>query len=130
MPWALYDYRDHRGQNPIKDWCERLQKSDLAKMNQRIDLLEKNGHELCPGLGINLRGFPHLYKIKVNGQVAARLFFCKGPVDMEIEYTLLLGEFERDNKLPKGTLETAEAYRQEIIANPRIRRGQHERAKK
>jgi hypothetical protein len=99
-------------------------------MNQRIDLLEKNGHELCPRLGTNLRGFPHLYKIKVNGRVAARLFFCKGPIDMDVEYTFLLGEFEKDDKLPDGTLETADAYRQEIIANPRIRRGPHERAKK
>src|SRR5260370_31682226 len=127
MPWALYDYRDRRDTNPVKDWCERLQKQDLARMNQRIDLLEKNGHELCRGLATNLHGFPHLYKIKVNGRVAARLFLCKGPINMEIEYTLLLGAFETGGKLPDGTLKAADDYRKEIIADSHNRRRLHER---
>jgi hypothetical protein len=130
MAWALYDYRDYRGRNPVKEWCELLQKSDLAKMNLRIERLEKNGHELCPGLASNLHGFPHLYKIKVNGSVAARLFLCKGPINMEIEYTLLLGAFEKDDALPEGTLEAADDYRKQVIANPHGRRGPHERPKK
>jgi hypothetical protein len=96
-------------------------------MNQKIDRLGKVGHELCPGLGINLHGAPHLYKIKINRSVAARLIFCKGPIDMETEYTFLLGAVERDNKLPEGTLKTAESYRQETISDPRNRRLRHER---
>jgi len=99
-------------------------------MNQKIDILEEKGKDFCPALAGPLRGSPHLYKIKVNGNVASRLFLCKGPIDMDAEYTLLLGEFERDDELPEGTLEKAEAYRQEIIANPKERRGSHERAKK
>src|SRR5580704_877448 len=123
MTWDLYDYRDHRHRNLVRDWCERLQKKDLAKMNQRLDLLAQSGHLLCPGLASNLHGAPHLYKVKINGSVAARLFFCKGPINMEVEYTLLLGEFERDGELPRGTLETAESYRQAIIKDPLNRRG-------
>ncbi len=96
-------------------------------MNKKLDLLAQSGHELCPGLGINLRGAAHLYKIKINGSVAARLIFCKGPINMELEYTLLLGAFETDNKLPDGTLETAESYRKEIIADSVDRRSAHER---
>ena len=116
------------GPNPVKDWCERLQKQDLARMNQRIDLLEKNGHELCPGLATNLHGFPHLYKIKVNGRVAARLL-CKGPINMEIEYTLLLGAFKADGKLPDGAVKAADDCRKEIIVDSPNRRRLHERAK-
>jgi hypothetical protein len=127
MSWAIFDHRDKRGQNPIRIWCERLQKQDLARMNKKLDLLAQSGHELCPGLGINLRGGPHLYKIKINGRVAARLIFCKGPINMELEYTLLLGAFETDNKLPEGTLEMAESYRKDVIADPANRRGAHER---
>jgi len=128
MAWTLYDYRDLRGRNPVLEWCQQLQKKDLARMNQRIDLLEKNGHELCPGLASNLRGASHLHKIKINGDVAARLILCKGPINMEIEYTLLLGAFERDDELPEGTLELAESYRQAIIKDSKNRRGPHERA--
>jgi|SRR5208337_3297029 len=130
MPWVLYDYRDQRGTNPVREWCEQLQKPDLARMNQRIDLLAEKGKDFCPGLAGPLHGSPHLYKVKINGSVAARLLLCKGPISMETEYTLLLGAFERDEELPEGTLETAESYRQVIILNPRNRRGPHERAKK
>jgi hypothetical protein len=130
MTWTLYDYRDHRGDNPVKKWCGQLQKPDLARMNKKIDLLESSGMDLCPGLVGPLRGSAHLYKIKINGSVAARLLLCKGPVNKEIEYTLLLGAFERDDELPEGTLETAEGYRQDIIRDPAKWRGLHERAKR
>lgn len=97
-------------------------------MNQRIDILAEKGKDFCPGLAGPLHGSPHLYKIKVIGEVAARLILCKGPIDMEIEYTLLLGAFERDDELPDGTIETAESYRKEIIKDPINRRMLHERA--
>ena len=130
MAWLLYDYRDQRGTNPVREWCEQLQKADLARMNQRIDLLGEKGKDFCPGLAGPLHGSPHLYKIKINGSVAARLLICKGPIRMETEYTLLLGAFEKDDELPEGALRTAESYRQAIILNPRDRRGPHERAKR
>jgi hypothetical protein len=131
MPWTLYDYRDRRGRNPVLEWCLRLQKPDLARMNFKMDVLAEKGKDLCPNfLAGPLRGSPHLYKIRINGKVAPRLLLCKGPINMETEYTFLLGEFERDDELPEGMLETAEAYRQEIIANPNERRRPHERAKR
>jgi len=99
-------------------------------MNHKIDLLEQNGHELCPGLASNLNKAPHLYKIKINGRVAARLFLCKGPINMDTEYTLLLGAFEVDDELPEGTLRIAESYRQEILRDPSNRRGKHERVQR
>ncbi|HZQ19604.1 MAG TPA: hypothetical protein VFA90_12850 [Terriglobales bacterium] len=126
MPWELYDYVSRRGENVIKQWCGRLQKRDLIRLTQRIDKLAESGHELCPGLAGPIHNSRHLYKIKVNGNVAARLFLCKGPISMETEYTLLFGAFESDDKLPAGTLETAEQYRQEIISD-RLRRCIHER---
>src|SRR5438132_10269380 len=108
MAWTLYDYRNHRGDNPVREWCQRLQKPDRARMSKKIDLLGTSGIDLCPGLVGPLHGSPHLHKIKINGSVAARLLLCKGPINMDTEYTLLLGAFERDDELPKGTLETAE----------------------
>ena len=99
-------------------------------MNQRIDILETKGKDFCPNLAGPLRGSPHVYKIRVNGNVAARLLLCKGPIQMETEYTLLMGAFERDDELPEGILERAESLRQEVIANPNERRGLHERAKR
>jgi hypothetical protein len=130
MAWMLYDYRDSRNRNPVREWSERLQKKDLARINHRIDMLGGKGKDFCPGLAGPLHGSPHLYKIKINGTVAARMILCKGPINMEIEYTLLLGAFERDDELPAGTIETAESCRQAIIRDPKNRRGPHERAKR
>lgn len=128
MPWTIYDYRSHRSENIVKVWLEGLQKPDRVRMTKRIDLLLDNGLDLCPGLAGPLKESSHLYKLKVNGRVAARLFLCKGPLTMEAEFTLLWGAFETDNELPPGTVETAEHHRREIIANHQ-RRCPHERVK-
>ena len=126
MPWSLYDYVSVRGRNVILEWCQGLQKRDLIKLTEKIDKLEENGHELCPGLAGPIHNSRHLYKIRVNGSVAVRLFLCKGPINMESEYTFLLGAFEVDDELPGGTLETAESHRQNIIRD-KSRRCTHER---
>jgi hypothetical protein len=91
-----------------------------------MDTLAESGHELCPGMAGPLHGSPHLYKLKVNGNVAVRLMFCKGPLSKDREYTFLIGAFEKDDELPIGTLETAEKRRAEILTDP-TRRCPHER---
>ena len=126
MTWILYDYVDARGRNVIADWCRGLQKKDRIRLVKRMDTLAESGHELCPGMAGPLHGSPHLYKIKVNGNVAVRLVFCKGPLNKDREYTFLLGAFEQDDELPTGTLETAEERRVEILIYP-TRRCPHER---
>jgi hypothetical protein len=126
MAWKIYDYRDRRQANIINAWLKGLQKPERIRMQKRIDLLRDNGHELCPGLAGPLKESRHLYKIRVNGRVAPRLFFCKGPITIESEYTLLWGAFETDDELPEGTIEVAEQNRLEVIANSE-RRCVHER---
>ena len=117
MSWLIYDYRDHRLENVVNSWLRGLQKPERIRMQKRIDLLRDNGHELCPGLAGPLKESRHLYKIRVNGRVAPRLLLCKGPINMQTEYTLLLGAFETDDELPSGTVEAAEQNRLEIIAD-------------
>jgi hypothetical protein len=126
MPWTLYDYVDWRGQNEIAQWCRGLQKNDRIRLVKRMDTLAESGHELCPGLAGPVHNSPHLYKIRVNGSVAVRLLLCKGPLNMDGEYTFLLGAFESDDELPAGTLETAEGRRAEILRD-KTRRCLHER---
>jgi hypothetical protein len=126
MTWTLYDYVDRRGQNVIADWCRGLQKRDRIRLVKRMDILAESGHELCPGLVGPVHNSSHLYKIKVNGSIAVRLLICKGPLNMDDEYTFLLGAFERDDELPPGTLESAEERRAEILKD-KNRRCLHER---
>lgn len=127
MAWSIYDFRDHRGMNPVKGWLDGLQKPDRIRMNHRIDMLRDKGLSLCPGLAGPLKESHHLYKIRVNGRVAPRLFLCKGPIHMEEEFTLLYGAFETNDKLPEGTIEAAERNRNAVILSHRERRCEHER---
>lgn len=127
MAWTVYDFVSRRGENIVKLWLESLEKQDRIRMTKRLDDLRDHGHELCPNL-VGPVG-PHIYKIRVNGRQAPRLFLCKGPLSMDTEYTLLWGAFERDGELPEGTIERADENRNEVIASPKTRRCPHERVK-
>ena len=128
MSWDLYDYVNLHGQNEFKEWCGALQKQDLAKLNLRLDLLEEKGPDLLPKmLAGPLRGQRHIYKLTINGRVALRPLLCKGPVNNNSEFTLLMGATERDWQYdPRDAPASAEAKRQEVLQDPNTRRCQHD----
>ena len=124
--WALYDYLDANGNNIIKEWAEGLQKRHRIKLNQKPDMLEQYGPNLPPQL---LAGpiAEHIYKLKVKGDVQLRPLLCKGPIDNEQEYTLLVGAKEIQSKLnPPDAVERAIEHRQAIVDDI-LRRCKHER---
>jgi hypothetical protein len=124
--WRIYDYLDAGGNNVIKKWTGDLQKRERIKLNQKLDMLEQYGPELPPQL---LAGpiFDHVYKLKVQGNPKLRPLLCKGPINNEVEYTLLVGAKEIQWKLePDDAEEQAATNRQAIIDNP-LRRCKHER---
>lgn len=126
MVWLLYDYLDAGGHNIIKEWSEGLGKRERIKLNQKLDMLENYGPNLPPQL---LAGpvFDHVYKLKIQGNPKPRPLLCKGPINNDVEFTLLLGAFEIQWQLtPKNSLEHAANNRQAIIDNP-LRRCRHER---
>lgn len=112
------------------EWSLGLQKSDLARLNRKLKMLEDNGPELGPKLLAGpIKGHPHIYKIRIDGRVALRPLLCKGPIDNDGEFTLLMGAFERGRKwVPSNAPGVAEARRQEVLSDPRARRCQHEKA--
>lgn len=124
--WILYDYLDEDGSNPIKIWTGRLEKRQRIKFNQKLDMLEQYGPELPPQL---LAGpvFDHVYKLKIQGNPKLRPLICKGPIDNESEYTLLVGAKEIQWQMdPSDAEQQAANNRQAIIDNP-LRRCRHER---
>ena len=128
MPYKLYDYADHRG-NRIAEWGKGQPRIQLAKLNSKLDTLMTAEPDLVHGLLYGVSGFPQLRKIKIQGNPKLRPLLCKGPLDNDAEFTLLVGareiEFGWD---PVAARETAKDRRQEIISTGN-RRCEHERFK-
>jgi hypothetical protein len=121
--WQLYDYVTAGGDNDIKDWAESLQKPDLARLNRKLKMLEDNGPNLGPGLLAGpIKGYAHIYKLRMTGSVALRPLLCKGPINNETEFTLLKGAFEIGSAWePSNARSEAVIRRETIRTNPSSR---------
>jgi hypothetical protein len=127
MPYQIFDYVNHQGVNEFKEWTKTLEKPQRAKLNEKLDKLEIYGDELYPEM---LTGTPiaGISKLRAKGNVQLRPLLCKGPVDVNKEYTLLMGAKEVGSKwVPKGAPATANTKKQLVIADPENRRKKHER---
>jgi hypothetical protein len=89
MIFTLFDYTSENGKNDIKEWTGGLQKAERAKLNAKLDMLALKGHELFPQV-LTDTPTPGIQKLRVKGKVQLRPMLCKGPVDKEKEYTLLI----------------------------------------
>ncbi|MFZ4504467.1 MAG: hypothetical protein ACOYM1_11005 [Methylovulum sp.] len=124
--FALFDYADKNGNNDIKAWTLGLQKTQRAKINAKLDMLAKLGPGLIPHV---LTDTPTagIQKLRVKGNVQLRPMLCKGPINNENEFTLLIGATERDSRFaPDKADEKANDRKNIIIENPN-RRCPHER---
>lgn len=127
MPYLLFDYVAESGENEIAAWTRRLQTPNRAKLNAKLDMLQKVGPACRPQV---LTGTPHagIQKIRVHGPVQLRPLLCEGPVNVKVEFTLLAGAKEIGSKLkPDGVLDAAVTRKQAVIANPAARRIAHVR---
>lgn len=123
----LYDYVSPSGVNEIEKWMASLQSRQLAKLEEQLDKLESLGVSELPNFPIPIeRG---IYKLKVHGNVQLRPHLCRGPVDNDAEFTLLVGAREVGGRLdPRNVLDTAVARKLEVAGDPTHRRIAHEEA--
>jgi hypothetical protein len=127
MPWDLYDFTNERGDSLFQEWIERerLSRRDIGQLHQKLDILVVAGPTLPPKLFAGPI-YKHIYKLIIHGDRMLRPFLCKGPFNMETEFTLLLGAIEADRKLDHDPKE-AEGNRTILLGDPARRR--HERYK-
>jgi hypothetical protein len=127
--YRLYDFLTSRGRNAILEWVrdERLTTRDRAMLNQKLTRLSQMDYDLAVSTKL-LSGpiFKSIYKLTIHGDVMLRPMLCRGPIENEEEYTLLLGAIERGGNLPKGAKEEADERRSIVIDDP-TRRAPHER---
>ena len=129
MPYKLFDFIDHRGNNAVKIWLQGLERMQLSKVNARLKLLEQSGDELIPSIVTPAVGSVHILEIPIGGNVALRLLLCRGPLNLGKdcrEFTLLFGARERDRKyVPPNAVQKADERRLLIMKDP-SRRCEHE----
>ena len=124
--WKIYEYLE-RGESTIGRWLreENITERDRGQLMSKMDMLALHGLDLLPGL---LAGpiaskkkrdklQSHIYKLVIHGQRMLRPMLCRGPVDMENEFTMLIGAIEVGGVLNVDVAE-AEARRLEVVANP------------
>lgn len=125
--WRIYEYRvPGKDRSTIGDWLiERsISERDRGQLLLKMDMLALYGSDLPPGLLAgpikskrNKKLQSHTYKLIVHGDKMLRPMLCKGPLDMDSEYTMLLGAIEVNFELDED-VEDAEKRRAEIIVDP------------
>jgi hypothetical protein len=123
--WRIYEFLDGN-ESAIGKWLREndIPDRDRGQLVQKMDMLAMHGMDLPPGLlagPIKSKREPkkqsHIYKLIIHGQRMLRPMLCRGPVDMDGEFTMLIGAIEKDGVLDVDAIH-AEARRQEIISDP------------
>lgn len=120
--YQIWDFKDVRDRNVISEWAKLLTKQDQAKLNQKIKRLSQMDFDLAKDTKL-LAGpiYKHVYKLVIHGNIMLRPLLCRGPINNEREYTLLLPAVEVSWKLPPGAVEQAEENREIVISDPNRR---------
>lgn len=131
VAFALYDFTDNGGESVLRVWAQDggLTGRDRGALNQKIDMLEMHGFNLPPKLlagPINKQR--HVYKLIIHADKMLRPMLCKGPFEMDVEFTFLLGAIERNWALDHDPSEAT--TNRETLIRERARRITHERFRK
>jgi hypothetical protein len=97
----------------------KLTHRDRARLNSKLDMLERIGFEQAHGLDFlagPLKGQRHIYKLVIHSDRMLRPMLCLGPIDNSQEMTLLCGAIEKDWTLhPANAPERAESNRLDLL---------------
>jgi len=126
---TLWTFVSSVGRDLLVEWAEnsRLPTKVRAQLDQKLDVLRQHSFDSVAHSKL-LAGpvAPHVYKLRVNGTIAVRILLCRGPVTVEIEYTLLQGAIEKDGRLdPRDAATRACSHRAEVLRAPALHRKDH-----
>ncbi|HBY63536.1 MAG TPA: hypothetical protein DEH78_27240 [Solibacterales bacterium] len=123
--WQIYDFQK-KSRSVIQTWLddEEISKSGRGKLNQKLDMLRQLGPDLPPKVlagPLSSRDrklkSKNTYKLIIHAEKMLRPFLCKGPIDNENEYTMLMGAIEKGGRLDHDPAE-AEDIRLQVIEDP------------
>jgi hypothetical protein len=126
--WQVFCFVTHRGENIMKEWLrqEKVQRSQIAVFQAKLDIFERGGPDLSPGLISSGPVAKDIFKMKIKGHkghVQLRPMLCYGPFSASSEITLLSGAIEKGFKLiPPTCITDAQGNRRILLADPSRRR--------
>lgn len=127
MIFKLFDYCNPAGENEFKTWTQALQPVQRGKLNAKLDMLKMLGDGLFPAI-LTGTDTPGILKLRIKGNVQLRPMLCKGPIDVDEEFSLLVGAIEVGRKLkPRNADVIGDGRKKEIRSDPDNRRVKHER---
>ena len=127
MGFKIFDYCNSAGENEFNAWTQTLQPIQRGKLNAKLDMLKMLGAGLFPEV-LTGTDTPGILKLRIRGNVQLRPMLCKGPIDVDKEFSLLVGAIEVGGKLrPKHADVIADGRKEEIRRDPDNRRVKHER---
>lgn len=124
--FRIYEFCETGHQSVIRRWldAEAISKRDRGQLVAKMDMLATEGLEFAsvggPVRSKRKRVQSHTYKLIVHGDKMLRPMFCKGPIDMEGEFTFLVGAIEADRTLD-ADIADAESRRARLLADPSLR---------
>ncbi|MGD0788564.1 MAG: hypothetical protein ABR898_11315 [Terracidiphilus sp.] len=121
MAFTLYDFVDEDSKNVISSWRDGLTIRSKAQLDNKLHMLEISGSSLPPKLLAGpIKKTGHIYKLIIHADVMLRPMLCRGPFEMDTEFTLLVGAKEIQGKLIPGP-ESAVKNRATLLADRRRR---------
>ena len=118
----FWEYISARGQREFSVWRDGLPKVERALLDEKMRAIEAMGLGVSC-LKMNLRGYRHLGKIRVQAPTQAlRPLLCRGPQNKDGEFTMLMPMTEVGGAdIPRGAKDEAERRRQLIAVTPSSR---------
>jgi hypothetical protein len=103
VAFPLYDFIDEDDKSVISSWRDGLTVRSQAQLDNKLHMLEISGSSLSPKLLAGpIMKTGHIYKLKIYADVMLRPMLCKGPFEIDTEFTLLIGAKEIQGKLIPG----------------------------
>lgn len=109
MNWKVRFFQTARGDYPVKDFIDELDKATQTKVAKYIRLLGDYGPYLKPPYIKKLQ--EKLYELRITGRIAVRIFYTI----IGNEYYLLHAFKKKSEKAPQNELQTALDRMKEVL---------------
>lgn len=101
MSWKVEFLQTRRGDYPVKEFIEKLEKKTYVRVLRSITLLINFGPYIREPYAKKLQ--PNLYELRIKGSESIRIFYTK----VEEKYILVHAFKKKSQKIPQNELKIA-----------------------